>query len=531
MSKQQMVQLAKLDRRYIKALLEALEERKAKGQIDPQLYGQLKEQYSAAYDVAEDKSSLRDGFVTLTAIAPNPTAIRDSVTSLVNRIKGIENEQAKLESRLKKLDELFETNAISESVFKSKKKEYEILAMKLEEQKQEFLNAIPDTLKIIKQLQEGIRERLEEIKVEAKIENTKGLVKEKSTLNKIKKEVAEAAKQLSALVGAEIADDWLKPSVKSAQKTSATFPPLKSEVKSKPPREGFTPPPQEEPIRPPPRTYVPVKWKNLLVGRLVGEVNLIGRQYAVFVTDRPSLGILRDIAVTGPPELKTSMNPKVIEEKIQRLIHNRYRVPLEDALQPEHVVRFSIENKIGVDLFRLINSYYAAVGKTEIKVSNNEAKINNNVQVMTLAEKVNLLGKRVLAPDRSLIGVIHEMFYDSVTSHLYLFAFRGVPPHVIRKIYKDVHLRPVVDATFGVFRQEISTALSIPIYEALTPSSILRYSLMNGLIRNLNQLETMVENMNARISKAADIASITPEGILLSRFPQNALPKIDYFAF
>ncbi|RLI64571.1 MAG: hypothetical protein DRO63_07425, partial [Candidatus Gerdarchaeota archaeon] len=141
-----MIQLAKLDRRYIKALLEALEERKEKGQIDPQLYGQLKEQYSAAYDVAEEKSSLREGFVTLTAIAPNPTAIRDSVTSLVKRIKGLENEQAKLETRLKKLDELFETNAISENVFKSKKKEYEILAMKLEDQKQEFLNAIPDTL-------------------------------------------------------------------------------------------------------------------------------------------------------------------------------------------------------------------------------------------------------------------------------------------------------------------------------------------------------------------------------------------------
>jgi len=526
------INLAKLDRRYIKALLDALEIRRQEGLIDAQLYGKLKEQYSAAYDVAEEKAALREGFVTLQAIAPNPLAIKDSVTSLLKRIRALNKEMTRMEARLEKLDELYQGGNISEAVYQSKKKEYEILLMKYQDQKQEFLNAIPNSLKIIRQMQEGIDEQLEELTVEAKIDSKKSVAAEKNQLKKLKKEVAAAAKQLSALMGAELQEDeWMQPTRQAkAQKTSATFIPLQKEMPTAVARE-VPPPPPSEPLRPPPRTTVVVKWKNLIVGKLIGEVSLIGKRYAVFVTDRPSLAILRDIAVTGPPALKATMNPKVIEEKLQKIIQDKYGIPLEEALYPEHVVRFAIENKVGVDLFRLINSYYASVVKEDITVANSEAIVKSNAQIMTLAEKVNLLGKRVLAPDRSLIGVIHELFYDSVSSHLYTFTFKGVPPHVIRKIYKDIHRRAVGDATFGAFRQEISTALSIPIYESLTPSSILRYALLNGLIKNLSQLETLVENMNPRISKAADISAITPQGIILSRFPQNALPSIEYFVY
>ncbi|MHA1211625.1 MAG: hypothetical protein ACTSSH_04100 [Candidatus Heimdallarchaeota archaeon] len=330
-------------------------------------------------------------------------------------------------------------------------------------------------------------------------------------------------------------DDWERaqvtpePTEISVADVSTEFTPLQDEISQASPTVVVAAP--EEPLRPPPRTTVWATWKDMRIGKLVGNVNIVGGSYAIIATDRPSLAIIRDIALTGPSRLRTSTNPKVIEERLKKLIQDQYNIEAAKALHPEHLVKYVIDNKIGVDLFRLINSYYASVGRGAVTVRNNEATINETAQILTLAENVNMLGRRVLAPDRTLIGVIHELYYDPISSNLYAFAFKGVPPPIIRRIYQDSHNRSMTDNTFSDFRNEISKKLSIPIYEALTPSSIIRYSLMSGLIQNLNQLVTLVESMNPRITKAVDISSVTSQGILLSRFPQNALPKIELLEY
>jgi hypothetical protein len=322
------------------------------------------------------------------------------------------------------------------------------------------------------------------------------------------------------------ASDWDrgKPSVK------ADIKPLKQEVTTgqKIP-EIVTD--KKEPIKPPPKTTVWVNWKNISIGKLIGEVNLVGGNFAIIATDRPSLAIIRDIAATGPSKLKSSTNPKVIEDRLKKLIVDAYNVAEDRALLPEYLVKFSIENKIGVDLFRLINSYYASVSRGAINFQRNEATVNENAQILTLAENVNLLGRRVLAPDRTLIGVIHELYFHPSTSELYTLAFKGVPPPIIRRIYSQTHNKTMANGTFTEFRNEIAKKLNMPIYEALTPSSIIRYSLLSGTIGNLNQLISLVESMNPRISKATDINAISNQGVVLNRFPQNTLPRIELLKY
>lgn len=515
--------LAKLDKRYISALLIALEERKKKNSIDNETYAILKDKYSKAFNEAENKSVIKEGFSTLTAIAPDPRTIRDSTNHLLERIKNIDNECKKVEGRFEKLDELLMQRKISENVYTSKKREYEILLMKLEEQKQVLIDGLPDSLVILQQMNEGVNERLEELEVDTKITPSEEIREEKKILEKINRDLKYVAKTLASYSSEEYrASDWdrSKPTIKADIKplkqefaTTQTVPVIEIDKK--------------EPIKPPPKTTIWVNWKNITIGKLIGEVNLVGGNYAIIATDRPSLSILRDIAATGPSKLRSSTNPKVIEDRLKKLIIDAYNVTEDRALLPEYIVKFSIENKIGVDLFRLINSYYASVGRGAINFQGNEAIVNESAQILTLAENINLLGRRVLAPDRSLIGVIHELYFHPSSSELYTLAFKGVPPQIIRRMYSQTHNQTMADGTFTEFRNEIAKKLNVPIYEALTPSSIIRYALLSGLVRNLNQLITLVESMNPRVSKAIDISTISNQGIILTRFPQNTLPKLE----
>lgn len=522
------IKYEKLDKRYIAALLEALEERKAKAEIDSILYKKLKDQYSIAYQKASDRSIIREGFVTLQAIAPDPDTIRSSVKELLSHIQDLVEEQKKVEARFGKLDNLLTTRKISESVYKSKKKEYEILIMKIEDQKQELISRIPDSLIIIQEMNEGLNERIEELTVRSAVESVKDSAKEKQRLEKIKKDIRYAAKELTKLTDKEYkADEWL---VHKKPEVIADIKPLRQAV-TRATETRAAANDVIELLRPPPGTTVWAKWKRITIGKLVGELKLVGGHFAIIATDRPSLAIIRDFALTGPSRLRSSTNPKVIEDRLKKSVMDTFNVDEVDALLPEQMINYAIRNKIGVDLLRLMNSYYASVGKGAVNFSNEEILINDNAQVLTLAENVGLLGRRVLAPDRTLIGVIHELYYDPATSQLYTFSFKGVPPTVIRKIYRDTHNRTMTNGTFSEFRNEVAKKLSIPIYEALTPSSILRYTLMSGMISSLNQMVTLIESMNPRISKASDITSISTQGVSLSRFPQNALPRIQILEY
>ncbi len=523
------IRYEKLDRRYIVLLLEALEERKAKAEIDSQLYQKLKDQYISAYEKASDHSTIREGFVTLQAIAPDPDTIRSSVKQLLTRIQDIVKEQKKIEARFGKLDDLLKEGKISENVYRSKRKEYELLILKIEDQKQALLSGIPGSLEIIHEMNEGLLERIEELEVRSTVESERGSTTEKQRLEKIKKDILYAAKELTKLSKQEFkSDEWL---VHKKPEVIADIKPLSKEVPPHPRKTRGAVMDEIEPLKPPPGMTVWAKWKGIAIGKLVGELKLVGGHFAIIATDRPSLAIIRDFALTGPSRLRSSTNPKVIEERLRKSIVDTFNVDQANALLPEQMINYAIRNKIGVDLLRLMNSYYASVGKGAVNISNEEILINDNAQVLTLAENVGLLGRRVLAPDRTLIGVIHELYYDYSTSQLYAFSFKGVPPTVIRKIYRDTHNRTMTDGTFSEFRNEVAKKLSIPIYEALTPSSILRYTLMSGQITSLNQLVTLLESMNPRISKASDITSITSQGIALSRFPQNALPRIQILEY
>ncbi|MBK5112332.1 MAG: hypothetical protein KGD59_10305 [Candidatus Heimdallarchaeota archaeon] len=526
------IKYEKLDKRYIAALLESLEERKAKGDIDSQLYQKLKDQYIVAYEEATDDSVLRDGFITLQAIAPDPDTIRSSVKQLLKRIQDLTNEQTKVEQRFGKLDDLLKSGKISENIYKSKKKEYEILLLKIEDQKQELITRIPDSLEIIQEMNEGLDERIEELTVKSAVESVKGSTTEKQRLDTIKNDIIYAAKELSKISKQEYkSEEWLRGKTPSKQPViAADFTPLRSEVAPVAQRSAAVVE-EEEPLRPPPGTNVWVKWKGITIGKLVGELKLVGGHFGIIATDRPSLAIIRDFALTGPSKLRSSTNPKVIEDRLKKSVMDTFNVDEADALLPENMINYAIRNKIGVDLLRLMNSYYASVGKGAMNITREEITINDSAQVLTLAENVGLLGRRVLAPDRTLIGVIHELYYDSTNSQLYTFSFKGVPPAVIRKIYRDVHNRTMTDGTFSEFRNEVSKLLSIPIYEALTPSSILKFSLMSGVINSLGQLVTLIESMNPRISKSSDITAISSQGISLSRFPQNALPRIEILEY
>lgn len=522
------IKIEKLGKEYVLSLLEQLEERKSKREIDSELYDTLKEKYQSALESAEDKCHLRDGFIEYEAITPNLESIKDSVKNLEKRIKNIDSEKKNIESRFDKLEKLLAEGNVSETAVVRKRREYEVLIAKIEEERRKLVEEIPNSLMIIQQLDEILKQNIEDIDVESALDSRSktALEKERKRLETIHKETLSAAKNLSKLADIPFSPNgWKQAPVPKTTKIEKAA--IKKPTQPKEPVRAT-----QAPSRPPPGEDYSITWKGIQIGKLIGDISIVGSQFGIIGTDRPSLAMIRDIALTGPSRLRSSSNPKEIEERIKQLIMDNYGIAERAALYPENMVRFCIDNNIGIDLLKLINSYYASVSLSSISYpNNNQPVISNNAQVLTLAENSGLLGRRILAPDRNLVGVVHELYLDPRSLQLYMLAFKGVPPPIIRKIYRDTHNRNLSEGNFSNFRNEISKKLSIPIYEALTPSSMLRYSLMSGQIGNLNQLVTLVESMNPRISKTTDITSISTQGVLLTRFPQNALPRINYLQY
>jgi len=529
--------LQKLGKEYINSLLEVLEKRKAKRDIDNELYESLKEKYLSALDTASDKCYIREGFADYIAVTPDLEKIKESVNDLLNRIEAYDEEKKNIEARFDKLEELLNQGSVSESAVIRKKREYEVLISKIEDEKVKLIKEIPTSLQMIQQLDNILNENIDDINVESAIDTRarSELDREKKRLVKIHRDTLLAAKKLSSLAEIPFSNDaWEKgtiPGISSDKATSSTTSRATEDTSKRTIQKTETIT-KSELRRPTHERDFPIKWKGITIGKLIGDINIVGSQFGIIGTDRPSLAVIRDIAISGPSRLRPSSNPKEIEEKLKRMILESYNLEEQKALFPENVVRFCIENKVGIDLLKLINSYYASVSLSSISYpSNNTPIVNNNAQVLTLAENAGLLGRRILAPDRNLVGVVHELYLDPRSLQLYMFAFKGVPPPVIRKIYQDTHNRNLSEGNFSNFRNEISKKLAIPIYEALTPSSMLRYSLLSGIITNLNQLATLVESMNPRISKTTDITSITSQGVLLTRFPQNTLPRIQFIEY
>lgn len=522
------IQLENFGKDYILALIKALDGRKKKRDINDELYVTLKKRYYHILESAEKKSFIRDGFTAYDALIPDLETIHVNVQSFITRLENFEEEKKSIKQRYKKLDDLLAKGSITESAVKSKKREYDTLVLTIENKRDRLIQGIPKSLELIEQLNGVLNQNIDELTIDAAMDSSKKkeLDLEKKRLLKIRKNTHSVAKKLSKIAEVEFKKEkWEKPEKQTKQKIATTPIPTKAPIQT--PTQRVT----HEPTRPPPGEEIWIKWKGISIGKLIGDINIIGSNYGVIATNRPSLAIIRDIAVVGHSRLRSSSNPKVIEERLQQLIMDSYRVEKEQALYPENVVRYSIENKLGIDLLKLINSYYASVPVSAISYINNQPILNQNSQVLTLAENAGLLGRRVLAPDRTLVGVIHELYLDPTSLELYVFAFKGVPPPIIRKIYRDTHNRNLSEGNFSNFRNEISKKLSIPIYEALTPSSMIRYCLHSGQIGNMNQLVTVVDSMNPRISKVRDIASVSSQGVLLTRFPQNSLPRIEYVKF
>ncbi|NHJ83824.1 MAG: hypothetical protein FK734_00095 [Asgard group archaeon] len=524
--------LGKLDKRYIEALLNALESRNEKKAIDPELYEKLKENYTKSYEFASDKSKLTEGFTTLTALQPNLDTLIDSVGKFLERVLSIEGEKKIYEDRIVKLENLLKDGKIAEPVFESKKKEYEVQLMAIDDRLMEYVSGIPDSLIIIEEINEMISEKLDELEVKGELEgiSKSDIASERKELQAARKDIQKAAKDLSALANVDFKKERWAAKVSEKKEPEvieqAIIQPLRSDVTSQVSPRIEQASITEQPAAP--RRDISAFWKNIKIGKFLGEITLIGGTYAIISTDRPSLSIIRDYALTGPKVLRSSTNPKVIEDKLKKEVMSQFNVTEEKALLPEQLINYALHHKIGVDLFKLINSYYASVGRGAVNIQNDRATINENAEVITLAENVGLLGRRVLAPDGSLIGVVHELYYNPSESNLYAFSFKGVPPPIIRRIYQDSHNRTMTDGTFSVFRNEISQMLSVPIYEALTPSSIIRYTVKTGLVNSINQLVTLVESMNPRISNINDIVEVNMDGIRLARYPQNNLPNITY---
>jgi hypothetical protein len=523
--------LKELDSRYISTLLDVLEKRKNDGYVDNKLYKKLREEYLAALEKAESKDALRDGFIVVQALAPNPETVKKSVDQFSERLEGLENEQEKIKERIKKLDNLLTNQKISEEIHHSKKREYEVLLSKLVDDYNMLLLEVPDSIELQKKVYLFLEEEIEKTEAEKKVDSSKAkdLDEKINYYSDLQKKLLSAARKMAKLADIEFSKSlWLEgkieltstPKIKPAVTTPAETK-ISSSMRVQSSRQ----------VASTPKKAIQGMWKDIPIGRYIGEISIVGGRFGIFATDRPSIAILRDFANAGPSRLGSASNPKAIEERLRKMIQDKYNVEESDALHPENVMNFAIETRSGIDLLKLINSYYASVGRGAITIQDTTAIINPSAQVLSLSENAGILGRRVLAPDRTLIGVVHELYLDPDSAQLYAFTFKGVPPNIIRNIYRETHFENLSEGNFGAFRNEIAKKLSIPIYEALTPSSVLRYALMMGMINNLNQLETLIESMNPRISKGVDIRSITAQGIILSRFPQNALPKIHPYKF
>ncbi|MHA1441669.1 MAG: hypothetical protein ACTSPK_07410 [Candidatus Heimdallarchaeota archaeon] len=516
------------DKEYVEALLESLDEKKRLRQINMELYDKLREKYTKTLNSSSSRPYIREGFVTLEAIIPDVETLYTAVEKLKGHLQALDAEKTKLNVRLGKLDELLNQNTISEDTYRSKKREYETMVSRINEEEKKLTTEIPNTLNLVQPMIESISVTLEELDVQAVVEgrSINSIKQEKKRLESIKRSALKAVKELSKISKVDFDEkSWAtKTPPPPPPRTKATKHAIKTslseDVERKQPRK--LPDRQSGQI-----TWA--KWKNMIIGRYIGEITIIGSRHGVIATDRPSLALQREIALTGPSQLRSTTNPKTIEARLSKLVVDSYGVSPEESLIPEHLINYCIENKIGVDLLKLMNSYFATVSAGTIKEEGGEILINDNVQLLSIAESSELLGRRILAPDRSLIGVIHEIYLDPASMQLYAFAFKGVPPPIIRKIYRDTHNQNLSEGTFSDFRNEISKKLSIPIYEALTPPSMIKFALLSGAIANINQLVSVIESMNPRVSKAVDIRSISAQGILLTRFPQNSLPKIEIY--
>ena len=512
------------DKEYVEALLDILDEKKRLREIDIALYDELREKYTKTLNASTSRPYIREGFVTLEAIIPDVETLYAAVEKVKGHLQALDAEKAKLNVRLGKLDELLDQNTISEDTYRSKKREYQTVVSRIEEEEKKLTAEIPSTLNLVQPLIESISVTLEELDVQAIVEgrSVDSIKQEKKRLEEIRKSALKAVKELSNISQIDFDEkNWTtKPPPRSQKTTSAISTSLSDDVKTKQPRILLDRQPSD---------ITWARWKNMIIGRYIGELAIIGSRYGVIATDRPSLALQREIALTGPSRLRSTTNPKAIEEKLSKLVVDSYGVSSEESLIPENLIKYCIENKIGVDLLKLMNSYFATVSAGSIKEAGNEVLINDTEQLLSIAESSGLLGRRILAPDRTLIGVVHEIYLDPESMQLYAFAFKVVPPPIIRKIYRDTHNQNLSEGTFSDFRNEIANKLSIPIYEALTPPSMIKFALLSGAIANINQLVSVIESMNPRVSKAVDIRSISSQGILLTRFPQNSLPKIDIY--
>jgi hypothetical protein len=515
--------IEQLDKRYLVAILESLEEKRQQKNVDEATYEELKKKYQLATERATIEGNLREGFVTFEVITPQLETIQLTVQKFANHIKKMNNEKEKISERFAKLDQLLKEERISEETYSQKKREYEILLIKIDEEKGKFIEKMPEVITKLHQAQISLNQQLEEAQVKVEIEN--GNQEELKEREETLEEVEEAIETVVAMAkeeGVELKGIKKRPPRKIVK---AKITPLSKEhqfpTQEKTVEQGTSIPLPRDSLR---REAI---WKDMTIGQLIGELKVVNGHYAVILTDRPSLDIIRTLGVVGPARLRGLANPKAIEDRLEQEIVKEYNVDSTEALLPRNLIKYCFEKKLGIDLLKLINSYYATVGKGAIRLQGtNSIIVNKHANVLSLAENVGLLGRRVLAPDKSLIGVVHELYLDPDRIQLYTLTFKGVPPPVIREIYRKTHPERLSERTFGAFRNEISQKLTIPIYEALTPSSILRYCLMEGLIKDFNQLVTMTEKMNPRISKAQDITSISSQGLILSRFPQNSLPEI-----
>ncbi|MEA2070733.1 MAG: hypothetical protein U9O98_05520, partial [Asgard group archaeon] len=522
--------LQNLDKRYIQELLIKLEEYKKEKKIEKQLYQSLKNQYTKALEKAQNKSTLTKGFATFQPIVPNIQTIKQSAEELFDHLTNIEKEITKIQKRFNKLDKLVEEKDSSRDVYESKKREYQALIETLQEEQMSLVNAVPESLEILIQALGEINQQIENIEIEQNVEGnkSKSLTTKKKEWEKIQKDVQETAKKLSEIVEINFEEykeqtlgDLARKPMRQKDTIKADFQPLGQEIgKDKPSKKAKR---ITESIS---QKDKAVLWQGMTIGTYQGEITLRGLNYTVIKTDRPSLAQIKKFALTGPSRLRSSSNPQVIENKLKKMIANEYDVPEEEALYVNNVVKFVFDKSLGIDVLKLINSYYAAINSSMVRIGSNFCTVDESAEIFSIAETTGLLGRRVLAPDQSLIGVFHELYFDQETAELYALAFKGVPPPKIREIYRSVHNQNLSEGSFGDFRNEISQKLSIPIYEALTPSSIIRYCVMENVVSNLNQLVTLIESMNPRITKVSEIASFTTDGVKLQNYPQNTLPPI-----
>ncbi len=83
------IQLENFGKDYILALLDALDERKKKREINDELYETLKKRYYHILESAEKKSFIRDGFTSYEAIIPDLETIHVNVQSFMTRLENI----------------------------------------------------------------------------------------------------------------------------------------------------------------------------------------------------------------------------------------------------------------------------------------------------------------------------------------------------------------------------------------------------------------------------------------------------------